>query len=291
MITEQQNPRTTAIDQLPTTEMLEVINDEDATVAKAVRDQLPAIAQAVDAIADCIRRGGRLIYVGAGTSGRLGVLDAAECVPTFSAPPDLVQGIIAGGKAALTKAIEGSEDDKSAGRRDLLALEPGPRDAVVGVAASGRTPYVLSAIEIANEIEAVTIAVSCNAPSPLLDLAKIEIGVVVGPEVITGSTRMKSGTAQKLVLNMLSTGSMIRLGKVYGNLMVDVQVTNEKLAARARRIVSQIANVGEERAAQLLEQTHNNVKAAIVVQLKQATPDEAKRLLADAGGRLREVIG
>jgi len=291
MITEQQNPRTTAIDQLPTTDMLEVINDEDATVAKAVRGQLPAIAQAVDAIADCIRRGGRLIYVGAGTSGRLGVLDAAECVPTFSAPPDLVQGIIAGGKAALTKAMEGSEDDKSAGRRDLLALEPGPRDAVVGIAASGRTPYVVAAIEAAKEVGAVTIAVACNAPAPLLDLAQINIGIVVGPEVITGSTRMKAGTAQKLVLNMLSTGSMIKLGKTYGNLMVDLQVTNEKLEARARRIVSQIARVDDLRAAQLLKQTDNNIKTAIVVQLKQATPDEAKRLLANAGGRLREVIG
>lgn len=291
MITEQQNPRSHAIDQLPTMEMLEVINDEDATVASAVRDQLPTITQAVDTIVDCIERGGRLIYVGAGTSGRLGILDAAECVPTFSAPPSLVQGIIAGGTAALTRAVEGTEDDRSAGRRDLLAMKPGSSDAVVGIAASGRTPYVLAAVAAANEVGAVTIGVACNVPSPLLDLAQINIGVVVGPEVITGSTRMKAGTAQKLVLNMLSTGSMIKLGKVYGNLMVDVQVTNKKLAVRARRVVCQIADVDDDRAAELLEQTNNNVKAAIVVQRKQTTPDEAVRLLADAGGRLRAVIG
>lgn len=291
MITEQQNPHSTEIDQLPTEDMLKVINDEDATVANAVRDQLPAIAQAVDAIADCIARGGRLIYVGAGTSGRLGVLDASECVPTFSASPDLVQGIIAGGNTALTTAIEGSEDDTSAGSRDLLALKPGPNDAVVGIAASGRTPYVLAALETANDIGAVTIAVACNAPSPLLKLAQIKIGVIVGPEVITGSTRMKAGTAQKLVLNMLSTGSMIKLGKVYGNLMVDVQVTNAKLAARARRIVAQVANIDENRATQLLNQTDNNVKAAIVVQMRHTSPEEALKLLADAGGRLRDVTG
>ena len=291
MTTENQNPRTTDIDNLPTQEMLERINDEDATVAKAVRDTLPAIAQAVDAIVGRLRRGGRLIYVGAGTSGRLGVLDAVECLPTFSASPEQVRAIIAGGKGALTRSVEGAEDDPVAGKNDLLALGLSADDAVVGIAASGRTPYVLEAIEAANDTGAVTIGVACNVPSTLLDVAQIKIGVVVGPEVVTGSTRMKAGTAQKMVLNMLSTATMIQLGKVYGNWMVDVQATNEKLVHRARRIVAQIAGIDENEAAQLLEQSGYQVKVAIVMAKLQVDAPEARRLLENAEGRLRDVIG
>jgi len=235
MLTEGRNPRTENIDQLPTLDLLTVMNAEDAAVAQVVRAALPAVAQAVDAIVAAIQKGGRLIYVGAGTSGRLGVLDAVECVPTFGVDPGLVVGIIAGGNAALTNAIEGAEDRTHDGRSDLQAVNLTEQDVVVGIAASGRTPYVLGAIEFANQLGAVTVGIACNQPSPLLDMAPIRIALPVGPEVITGSTRLKAGTAQKMVLNMLSTATMIRLNKVYGNSMVDVRVTNAKLADRARR--------------------------------------------------------
>lgn len=290
MLTEQPNPRTENIDQLSTLEILTRMNEEDATVAFAVQKALPAVAQAVDAVTERIRQGGRLFYVGAGTSGRLGVLDAAECVPTFSVKPELVQAIIAGGEKALTTAIEGAEDDTDMGRADLLARGLTERDAVVGIAASGRTPYVLGAMDAANEIGAVTIGIACNVPSPLLEKVKIPIGVPVGAEVITGSTRLKAGTAQKMILNMISTATMINVGKVYGNLMVDVKVTNRKLADRARRIVSQVTGVDETEAARLLQEANNEVKTAIVVQRRRVTPDKARQLLREAGGRLRLVI-
>jgi len=291
MLTEQPNPRSAHIDQLSTLEMLRVMSDEDATVALAVRQALPAIARAVDTITEHLRQGGRLLYVGAGTSGRLGVLDAAECVPTFSTPPETVQGILAGGQAALTGPIEGAEDNHDAGYRKMTDLEVNARDVVVGIAASGRTPYVIGALTAANERAAATVAIACNEPAPILDLAQIPIAAVVGPEVIAGSTRLKAGTAQKMILNMLSTASMIRLGKVYGNLMVDVKVTNQKLAQRARGIVSQVTGVSDEDAARLLEQTHNEVKPAIVMALLGVTPDEAHARLKAAGGMLRAVIG
>jgi N-acetylmuramic acid 6-phosphate etherase len=290
MLTEQRNPRTVQIDTLPTLDMLRVIHEEDATVMDAVRQALPAIAQAVDAVTDCFRRGGRLIYVGAGTSGRLGMLDAVECMPTFSAPPDMVQAIMAGGPSALVRSVEGAEDDQDAGRDRLLALKPTTDDAVVGIAASGRTPFVLSAIDTATEVDALTIGVACNVPSPLLDRVDIPVGVPVGPEVITGSTRLKAGTATKLVLNMLSTASMVKLGKVYGNLMVDVVPTNEKLVQRARRIVTEVAGVEQEQAARLLTQADQEVKTAIVMARRGVTPDAARALLAQADGRLRDVI-
>src|SRR5262245_33072349 len=248
MLTEQRNPLSMHIDRATTLEMLQIMNDEDATVASSVRQALPDIARAVDAIVERLRRGGRLIYVGAGTSGRLAVLDAAEAPPTFSTPPDLIHAIMAGGEPTLTHAVEGAEDDRQAGYDSIREADVTERDAVVGVAASGRTPFVLGALEAANERGAVTIGVSCNAPSPLLDMAQIKIAALVGPEVITGSTRLKAGTAQKLILNMLSTASMIQLGKVYANLMVDVKVSNEKLAQRARRIVAEITGVSEEEA-------------------------------------------
>ncbi len=278
------------IDRLSALEIVQVMNAEDATVAAAVRAALPAVAEAVEVIAARLQNGGRLIYVGAGTSGRLGVLDAAECVPTFSVPPTLVQALIAGGPAALVQAIEGAEDDREAGRADLLALDVTAKDAVVGIAASGRTPYVIAALEAAAEHGAATIGISCNAPAPVLDAAQIKIAALVGPEVITGSTRLKAGTAQKLILNMLSTASMILLGKVYGNLMVDVKVTNKKLADRARRIVMEVTGVDADEAARLLTLTNNEVKTAIVAGLLDVTPDEARARLAAAQGRLRDVI-
>lgn len=291
MLTEKPNPRTATIDQLSTLEMLEVINDEDATVAGAVRRALPDIARAVDVIAAHLRQGGRLLYVGAGTSGRLGVLDAVECVPTFGTDPDVVQGIVAGGLDAITHSIEGAEDDEDAGYHDMLARGVGARDVVVGIAASGTTPYVIGALNAGNALGAATVAVVCNQPAPMLDIAHISIAVVVGPEVIAGSTRLKSGTAQKMVLNMLSTGSMIRLGKVYGNLMIDVKVTNQKLAQRARRIVTQVTGISEDEAARLLVQTHNEAKPAIVMALLGVSAAEARARLDAANGMLRDVIG
>lgn len=291
MLTEKPNPRTATIDRLSTLEMLEVINDEDATVAGAVRRALPDIARAVDVITDHLRQGGRLLYVGAGTSGRLGVLDAVECVPTFGTDPGVVQGIVAGGLDAITHSIEGAEDDEAAGYHDMLAQGVGARDVVVGIAASGTTPYVIGALNAANTLGAATVAVACNQPAPMLDIAHIPIAVVVGPEVIAGSTRLKSGTAQKMVLNMLSTGSMIRLGKVYGNLMIDVKVTNQKLAQRARRIVTQVTGISEDEAARLLVQTHNEAKPAIVMALLGVSAAEARARLDAANGMLRDVIG
>jgi N-acetylmuramic acid 6-phosphate etherase len=291
MLTEKRNPRSEQVDRMPTLAILRVINAEDASVAGVVQQCLPDIALAVDAIVAQLRAGGRLIYAGAGTSGRIGVLDAVECAPTFSTPPGQVQGIIAGGQAALTESVEGAEDRPQDGRRDVLALNLTDKDVVVGVAASGRTPYVVGALEAANEIGATTIAVSCNSPAPILDCARLQIAAPVGPEVIAGSTRMKAGTAQKMILNMLSTASMIRLGKVYGNLMVDVQVTNQKLAQRARRIVMEVAGVGEDEAEDLLQQAGNEVKTAIVVGLLHISPDEARQKLAKHEGMLRKVIG
>lgn len=290
MLTEQRNPRSMDIDRRSTLDILQIMNDEDSTVALTVRQALPAIAQAVDAIVERMSRGGRLIYVGAGTSGRLGVLDAAECRPTFSVPRGLVVGLIAGGEGALIEAVEGAEDDSAAGRRDLEELGLTVNDAVVGIAASGRTPYVLGAVQYATEVGAVTIGVACNQPSALLEQAQIGIGLPVGPEVITGSTRLKAGTAQKLVLNMLSTTTMIRLGKVYSNLMVDVQITNQKLARRGRGIVAEVLGVSLEEAARLLEASGNRVKLAIVMGALGVSAEEGARLLDQAQGRLASIL-
>ncbi len=290
MLTESQNSNTMQIDQLSALEIVERINAEDAKVALAVHGALPQIAQAVDGIAERIGRGGRLIYVGAGTSGRLGVLDAVECVPTYNTPPELVIGLIAGGEKAITRSVEGAEDNAADGRADLLALNLTADDAVVGIAASGRTPYVIGALNAAAEIGALTVGVACNVPSAVLAAAQIAIGVPVGAEVVTGSTRMKAGTAQKLVLNMLSTATMIRLGKVYGNLMVDVRPTNEKLVDRARRIIAQIAGVEYGEAARLLSTSDGEVKTAIAMSRRGISADEARMLLDAAEGRLRDVI-
>ena len=290
LLTEQRNPASTHIDTLSTAEMLRVINAEDAKVAAAVEREIPNIARAVDAIAERLRAGGRLFYIGAGTSGRLGVLDASECPPTFSAPPGMVQGIIAGGEPALTRAVEGREDDAAAGAADLEARGFTGGDALVGIATSGRTPYVLGAVARVREMGALAIGISCTPDSELSRAVQIAIEPLVGPEVVTGSTRMKAGTATKLVLNMLSTGAMIRLGYVYGNLMVNVQPTNEKLRDRARRIVAEAAGVDSETAARAFEEAGGRVKVAIVMARLGVGPEEAAGRLEAAGGRVSEAL-
>jgi N-acetylmuramic acid 6-phosphate etherase len=290
MLTEQQNPNTLHIDEMSALEIVQTINDEDAKVALAVREALPQIAQAVEAIVAAFAKGGRLIYIGAGTSGRLGILDAVECLPTYGVPPEQVIGIIAGGERAIMRSIEGAEDSREGGANDLQAVNLTSDDVVVGIAASGKTPYVLGALDYAKSIGAVTVGVSCNVPAPVLDAAQIRIGVPVGAEVVTGSTRMKAGTAQKMVLNMLSTASMVKSGKVYGNLMVDVQATNEKLVKRAQRIIQQVTGVDESRAAQLLHAADMSAKVAIIIELRQVDVEQAKDLLQAANGHLRPVI-
>jgi N-acetylmuramic acid 6-phosphate etherase len=290
LLTEQPNPASATIDTLPTEAMLRVINSEDQKVAAAVARELPAIARAVDAIVSRMEAGGRLFYIGAGTSGRLGVLDASECPPTFSVPPELVQGIIAGGEPALSRATEASEDDPAMGVRDLAARGFSAADVLVGIAASGRTPYVLGAIGEARQMGALTIGISCTPESELSGAAEIAIAPLPGPEVVAGSTRMKAGTAQKMVLNMLSTGAFIRLGYVYGNLMVNVQPKNAKLADRARRIVAQAAGVSYERASELLEEAGNHVRAAILMGKTGIGRGDAERRLAAAGGRISRAL-
>ena len=289
--TESENPYSKNIDQMSTLDALSLINREDAKVAAAVREALPQIAEAVEIIAEAITNGGHLFYLGAGTSGRLGVLDAVETVPTFSVPPDLVQGVIAGGSAALTQSIEGAEDSPEGAREDLMARGLTRADVVCGIAASGQTPYVIGGLTYAKTLGAKTIAIACNARSPIGGIADISISVVVGPEIIAGSTRMKAGSAQKMILNMLSTAAMIRLGKVYGNLMVDVKVSNQKLADRACRLVMRLADVDRERALALLAQANQDVKSAAVMARLGVEYEEARQLLAQAKGRLREVIG
>ena len=290
LLTEQANPASAGIDSLPAEAALRIINAEDRKVAIAVEKEIPAIARAVDAIVAALEKGGRLFYIGAGTSGRLGVLDASEIPPTYSAPPEMVQGIMAGGEAALSRATETTEDDPAIGVRDLLARGFGPGDVLVGLAASGRTPYVLGAVAEARRIGAVTIGISCSPDSELTGAVGIAIAPLVGPEVIAGSTRMKAGTAQKLVLNMISTTTFIRLGYVYGNLMVNVQPRNHKLVERARRIIAQAADVPYERTAELLEASGNSVRTAIVMARAGVGREEARRRLNASGGRIAQAI-
>jgi len=290
LVSEGRNPKSVELDLLSTREILETINAEDGLVAGAVAREIAPITAAVERIVTAFNAGGRLIYIGAGTSGRLGVLDASECPPTFSVPPGMVVGLIAGGNAALTTAVEGAEDDPALGRADLEAVNLSKRDVVVGIAVSGRTPYVIGALEYAREIGAGTVALSCNPSSAIAAIAEISIAPVVGPEVLTGSTRLKSGTAQKLVLNMLSTASMIRIGKVYQNLMVDVTVSNAKLYARAVRIVMEASGASAEEAAALLEKTENDVKLAILLALTDMELQEGRDLLTRSGGYLRKAI-
>ena len=290
LLTEQTNPASTQIDTLSTEEALRIIHAEDQKVAAAVEREIPAIARAVDAIVAALEKGGRLFYIGAGTSGRLGVLDASEIPPTFSAPSWMVQGIMAGGESALSRATETTEDDPVIGARDLAGHGFTANDVLVGIAASGRTPYVLGAVADAKKLGAMTIGICCTPDAALSQAVDIAIAPLVGPEIVAGSTRMKSGTAQKLVLNMLSTGTFIRLGYVYGNLMVNVQPKNEKLVDRARRIIVQATGVSAERAAELLDAGGNCVRTAIVMGSAGVGREEAERRLEVAGGRIRRAL-
>lgn len=292
--TEARNPRSEHLDQLSTLDMLRVINDEDATVAAAVRAELPAIATGIDEIATRFGRGGRLFYIGAGTSGRLGVLDASECPPTFSVPAELVQGLIAGGDSALRLSSEHSEDSRELGAKDLAATgfgQEGKPDTLVGIAASGRTPYVLGAMEYAKQRGALTIGLSCAPGSPLAKAGEIAISPATGAEVLTGSTRLKAGTATKLVLNMISTGVMVKTGATYGNLMVNVRPTNAKLVDRAERIIAAATGVDRDRAAQLLRGAGDDVKTAIVMAKLSLDVDAAREKLAAANGVLSRALG
>jgi N-acetylmuramic acid 6-phosphate etherase len=290
LLTEQLNPASTAIDTLPVEQMLRVINNEDRKVAESVERVIPAIARSVEAIVAAMERGGRLFYIGAGTSGRLGVLDASECPPTFSVTPDAVQGIIAGGEPALSKATETTEDDPAIGARDLMARGFTARDVLVGIAASGRTPYVLGAIAEARKLGATTIGISCTPQSELSAAVTIAIEPLPGAEIVAGSTRMKAGTATKLVLNMLTTGTFIRRGYVYGNLMVNVQPKNSKLRDRARRIVAAAAEVSDERAKELLSAAGDSVRVAIVMSRAGIDRTAAEQLLDAAGGRVAAAL-
>ena len=290
LLTEQANPASAGIDTLPAEEALRIINAEDRKVAEAVEREIPAIARTVEAIVEAFRRGGRLFYIGAGTSGRLGVLDAAECPPTFGVPPDLVQGIIAGGEPALGSATEASEDDAASGARDLTAQGFTAADVLVGISASGRTPYVLGAVAAARAMGAKTAGISCTPDSELACAVDIAITLLTGPEVIAGSTRMKAATAQKLVLNMLTTGAFLRMGYVYGNLMVNVQPANAKLLDRAARIVAQAAGVTYEEARNSLATAGNDVRVAIVMLKTGAAREEAERRLGAVGGDLARAL-
>ncbi len=290
MTTESRHPATRDLDRMSALDLVALMNAEDAVAVAAVKTVLPVIARAIDAVAARMHKGGRLIYVGAGTSGRLGVLDAVECRPTFSVPQGLVIGLIAGGEAALTRSVEGAEDDAERGRDDVRSLTPRAEDSVVGIAASGRTPYVLGALAAARSAKALTIALVCNASSPVAAQADLALEAIVGPEVLTGSTRLKSGTATKLICNMLSTGVMVRLGKCYENLMVDVQASNDKLRARARGIVAAATGLDSAAAAALLARCGGEVKTAIVAALRHIEPEPARAALVTSGGRVRQAL-
>ncbi|MGI2949176.1 N-acetylmuramic acid 6-phosphate etherase [Vibrio alginolyticus] len=290
LVSEGRNPDTMDIDLLPSLDIVQRINQQDKLVPLAVEKVLPEIAEAVDKITEAFKVGGRLFYIGAGTSGRLGVLDASECPPTFGTDPEMVVGIIAGGKEAMFRAKEGAEDDPTLGEQDLKENTLTQRDVVVGIAASGRTPYVIGGLEYANELGATTVALSCNPDSPIAAIADIAISPVVGPEALTGSTRLKSGTAQKLVLNMLTTASMIRLGKSYQNLMVDVKATNAKLVARAARIVMQATDCTNQEAKTALKETDYDAKLAILMILTGLDKESATEQLNAKQGYLRKVV-
>jgi N-acetylmuramic acid 6-phosphate etherase len=290
LLTEQINATSASLGGLGTPEVLALMNAADAEVAPAVAREIPRIARAVDAIAATLENGGCLIYIGAGTSGRLGVLDASECPPTFNVPPDLVRGIIAGGVDALTRSVEAAEDDPAAGARDLTTAGFAKRDVLVGISASGRTPYVLGAVARARELGAVTCGISCSPDSELSRAVDFRMEPVPGPEILTGSTRLRAGTATKIVLNMISTAVMVRLGHVYGNLMVNVQPTNQKLEDRARRIIAQAAGVSPERAAALLDQAGRSVRTAIIMAKRGVSRERAEKLLSTSRGRIAEAL-
>ncbi|MGI9456251.1 MAG: N-acetylmuramic acid 6-phosphate etherase [Aeoliella sp.] len=291
LTTEARNPASEMLDALSPLEIVHLINSEDARVAVAIADQSVEIAKAVEMIAKRLHDGGRLIYFGAGTSGRLGVLDAVECPPTFNTDPDLVQACIAGGDAAITSAVEGAEDRPELGMKDLKRMKVTSKDVVVGIATSGRTPYVLGGLEYARECGAFCIGLACNRDAELITRVDLSIVPVVGPEILSGSTRMKAGTATKMVLNMLSTGAMIRLGKTYGNLMVDLRATNTKLTARAKRIVAMTTSLDEPDATELLAACDGEVKTAIVSFHTGHPPDAARERLHAADGHLQRALG
>ena len=290
LITEQRNPNSMQLDSLSAQELVALINREDQQVALAVEKCLPQIASAVEKIVAAFERGGRLVYVGAGTSGRLGVLDASECPPTYGVKPEMVVGLIAGGDHALRHPIEGAEDNVQQGQADLEEIDFSARDVLVGIAASGRTPYVLGALNYAKQLGATTVSIASNPKSKMAEVADIAIETVVGPEVLTGSSRMKSGTAQKLVLNMLTTASMVLIGKCYQNLMVDVQASNEKLKARALKIVMEVTECDNETAANVLAKANGKVKLSILMQLSGLDALEAQSLLDKSNGKLRQAL-
>ena len=291
-LTERRNPRSSTIDTASSLEIVDLIGEEDATVPGAVARARQEIARAIDLIEASFRAGGRLVYVGAGTSGRLGVLDAAECPPTFGTPPEMVVGVIAGGYPALVKSVEGAEDDVNAAIGEMDARRVRPEDVVVGIAASGTTPFVRAALSRAQTLGARTVLVTCSEPPKLLrETCDVCVVVAVGPEVVTGSTRMKAGTATKLVLNTLTTGAMIRLGKIYGNLMVDLRAWNDKLVDRSQRIVMETTGLGREEARGVIEAADGRVKTAIVMARLRISRDEAERQLEQHGGRLRDIVG
>ena len=290
LTTETRNTQTMNLDELSASEVMTLMNQEDQKVAIAVEKELPMITKVVETITESFSKGGRLIYMGAGTSGRLGVLDAAECVPTFSVDPSMVQGLIAGGMKAMTVAVEGAEDSKTLGAEDLEAIQLTDKDVVVGIAASGRTPYVIGGLEYATSVGAKTATISCNKDAKISQFAQMPIEVDAGPEVLTGSTRLKAGTAQKLILNMLSTGAMIGSGKVYQNLMVDVKPSNEKLEERSKRIIMQATDCTYEEASETFEAANHQVKLAIVMILTHSNKETATQKLTEAKGFIRETL-
>jgi len=290
LTTEARNVHSTCLDSLTSLEIVELMNSEDSILAQAVKNEKERIASAIEAIVNSFQRGGRLFYIGAGTSGRLGVLDASECPPTFNTPPGMVVGIIAGGDRALREAVEGAEDSLTQATEDLAKQQFSSRDTLVGIASSGGTPYVLGGLNYARQCGAVTVAVTCNAHSKIHDHADITIAPVVGPEVLTGSTRLKAGTATKMILNMLTTAAMVKIGKTHGNLMVDLRASNEKLQARSRRIVAEITGLDLNDAERQLAICDGDVKAAIVCHLCNVDPTTARQRLTRAAGRLREAV-
>ena len=290
LTTESRNLNTSNIDKVSTLEMVKIINNEDKKVAEAVEKEIPKIAQAIDYIVERIKKGGRLIYIGAGTSGRLGILDASECPPTYGVSEELIQGIIAGGREAIFRAKEGAEDSKELAIEDLKLKKLSSNDIVVGIAASGRTPYVVGGLEYGNQIGALTISITCNSDSEVSKTSQISIAPIVGAEVITGSTRLKSGTTQKLVLNMLSTGSMIKLGKVYGNLMVDVKATNKKLIERAKKIVCEATGIEKNLAEDILLKTDYDVKLSIFMILSGLSLNDAREKLLENDGYIAKAL-
>ncbi len=290
LLTESRNPRSESVDTLAALEFVRLMNSEDRKVVAAVEAEAEPIARAIEWAAERLERGGRLVYVGAGTSGRLGVLDAAECPPTFSTPPGMVVGLIAGGAPALTRAVEGAEDDPDSGAADITALNVNANDLVIGIATSGRTPFVLGAMEEARRRGAATIGIACNRPSLIGQAVDLEIAPLVGPEIISGSTRLKGGTATKMILNMISTGAMVRIGKTLGNWMVDLHPSNEKLRIRSRRILRELVGLDDDRAAQILARCGGHLKRALVVALSAIEPDAAQALLNAHHGQVRAAV-